>query len=75
MKVNGVIVVKIAAVMKPPSPQVLFFFGKLVGGGGFKEYYIIPAMVKMTQLYSTNAETHLDRECIPEGGSGEWGCC
>lgn len=32
MKVNGVIVVKIAAVMKPPSPQVLFF-GKLVGGG------------------------------------------
>lgn len=74
MKVNGVIVVKIAAVMKPPSPQVLFF-GKLVGGGGFKEYYIIPAMVKMTQLYSTNAETHLDRECIPEGGSGEWGCC
>lgn len=74
MKVNGVIVVKIAAVMKPPSPQVLFFFGKL-GGRGFKEYYIIPAMVKMTQLYSTNAETHLDRECIPEGGSGEWGCC
>lgn len=32
MKVNGVIVVKIAAVMKPPSPQVLFFFGKLGGG-------------------------------------------
>lgn len=56
----------------PPSP---FFFGKLGGGRGFKEYYIIPAMVKMTQLYSTNAETHLDRECIPEGGSGEWGCC
>lgn len=33
MKVNGVIVVKIAAVMKPPSPQVLFFFGKLGGEG------------------------------------------
>lgn len=31
MKVNGVIVVKIAAVMKPPSPQVLFFWK--VGGG------------------------------------------
>lgn len=57
-----------------PLPQVLFFW-KVGRGGGFKEYYIIPAMVKMTQLYSTNAETHLDRECIPEGGSGEWGCC
>lgn len=32
MKVNGVIVVKIAAVMKPPSPQVLFFWK--VGGEG-----------------------------------------
>lgn len=33
MKVNGVIVVKIAAVMKPPSPQVLFFW-KVGRGGG-----------------------------------------
>lgn len=34
MKVNGVILVKIAAVMKPPSPQVLFFFWKVGGGEG-----------------------------------------
>lgn len=43
MKVNGIIVVKIAAVMKPP-PRHFW-------GGGVKEYYIIAAMVKMTQLY------------------------
>lgn len=33
MKVNGVIVVKIAAVMKPPSPQVLFFLESWGGEG------------------------------------------
>lgn len=45
MKVNGIIVVNIAAVMKPPPRH--FFLGR----GGVKEYYIIAAMVKMTQLY------------------------